>query len=105
MHKKLQSLCCHVLLCLIYLLILFDGLQRSGINSTDMETLTLTNVTEGDAGEYICKVSNYIGEVTQSGWLTVDPGNPPPQLLPPKTCTTSTPSTGVGFPAVLWWCY
>lgn len=51
------------------------GLQRSGINSSDVEILTLTNVTEEDAGEYICKVSNYIGEASQSGWLTVIPGN------------------------------
>ncbi|KAM3606577.1 uncharacterized protein V6R79_019133 [Siganus canaliculatus] len=48
-------------------------LKRSGINSSDVEMLTLTNVTEDDAGEYICKVSNYIGEVSQSGWLTVIP--------------------------------
>ncbi|KAJ0004996.1 hypothetical protein NQD34_011210 [Periophthalmus magnuspinnatus] len=48
-------------------------LKRSGINSTDVEILTLTNVTEKDAGEYICKVSNYIGEANQSGWLTVIP--------------------------------
>ncbi|MBN3326699.1 FGFR2 factor, partial [Atractosteus spatula] len=46
-------------------------LKRSGINSSDVEVLTLRNVTEEDAGEYICKVSNYIGEVNQSGWLTV----------------------------------
>ncbi|XP_018593637.1 fibroblast growth factor receptor 2 isoform X4 [Scleropages formosus] len=46
-------------------------LKRSGINSSDVEVLTLYNVTEEDAGEYICKVSNYIGEVSQSGWLTV----------------------------------
>lgn len=52
------------------------GLQRSGINSSDVEMLTLTNVTEKDAGEYICKVSNYIGEACQSGWLTVVPGKP-----------------------------
>lgn len=52
------------------------GLQRSGINSSDVEILSLTNVTEEDAGEYICKVSNYIGEARQSGWLTVIPGNP-----------------------------
>lgn len=51
------------------------GLQRSGINSSDVEILSLTNVTEEDAGEYICKVSNYIGEASQSGWLTVIPGN------------------------------
>ncbi|XP_069001206.1 fibroblast growth factor receptor 2 isoform X2 [Embiotoca jacksoni] len=48
-------------------------LKRSGINSSDVEMLTLTNVTEEDAGEYICKVSNYIGEANQSGWLTVNP--------------------------------
>ncbi|XP_029305035.1 fibroblast growth factor receptor 2 isoform X5 [Cottoperca gobio] len=48
-------------------------LKRSGINSSDVEMLTLTNVTEDDAGEYICKVSNYIGEANQSGWLTVVP--------------------------------
>ncbi|XP_026211795.1 fibroblast growth factor receptor 2 isoform X2 [Anabas testudineus] len=48
-------------------------LKRSGINSSDVEMLTLTNVTEDDAGEYICKVSNYIGEASQSGWLTVIP--------------------------------
>ncbi|XP_034463922.1 fibroblast growth factor receptor 2 isoform X3 [Hippoglossus hippoglossus] len=48
-------------------------LKRSGINSSDVEVLTLTNVTEDDAGEYICKVSNYIGEANQSGWLTVIP--------------------------------
>lgn len=52
------------------------GLQRSGINSSDVEMLTLNNVTDNDAGEYICKVSNYIGEANQSGWLTVIPGNP-----------------------------
>ncbi|XP_010737586.1 fibroblast growth factor receptor 2 isoform X3 [Larimichthys crocea] len=48
-------------------------LKRSGINSSDVEVLTLPNVTEDDAGEYICKVSNYIGEVSESGWLTVIP--------------------------------
>ncbi|XP_051275421.1 fibroblast growth factor receptor 2 isoform X4 [Dicentrarchus labrax] len=48
-------------------------LKRSGINSSDVEMLTLNNVTEDDAGEYICKVSNYIGEASQSGWLTVIP--------------------------------
>ncbi|XP_054456547.1 fibroblast growth factor receptor 2 isoform X3 [Anoplopoma fimbria] len=48
-------------------------LKRSGINSSDVEMLTLTNVTEKDAGEYICKVSNYIGQASQSGWLTVIP--------------------------------
>ncbi|TDH01053.1 hypothetical protein EPR50_G00176120 [Perca flavescens] len=51
-------------------------LKRSGINSSDVEMLTLTNVTEADAGEYTCKVSNYIGEASQSGWLTVIPAAP-----------------------------
>uniref|UniRef100_A0A3Q1IDD3 Fibroblast growth factor receptor n=1 Tax=Anabas testudineus TaxID=64144 RepID=A0A3Q1IDD3_ANATE len=51
-------------------------LKRSGINSSDVEMLTLTNVTEDDAGEYICKVSNYIGEASQSD-LT-------PPTLPPS---------------------
>ncbi|XP_077437707.1 fibroblast growth factor receptor 2 isoform X3 [Vanacampus margaritifer] len=48
-------------------------LKRSGINSSNAEVLNLTNVTPEDAGEYICKVSNYIGEASQSGWLTVLP--------------------------------
>ncbi|XP_049592270.1 fibroblast growth factor receptor 2 isoform X5 [Syngnathus scovelli] len=48
-------------------------LKRSGINSSNAEVLNLTNVTPEDAGEYICKVSNYIGEASQSGWLTVIP--------------------------------
>ncbi|XP_050982336.1 fibroblast growth factor receptor 2 isoform X3 [Labeo rohita] len=48
-------------------------LKRSGINSSDVEVLVLTNVTEKDSGEYTCQVSNYIGQVSQSGWLTVLP--------------------------------
>ncbi|XP_028936648.1 fibroblast growth factor receptor 2 isoform X6 [Ornithorhynchus anatinus] len=48
-------------------------LKHSGINSSNAEVLTLYNVTEADAGEYICKVSNYIGEANQSAWLTVWP--------------------------------
>nr|XP_033805626.1 fibroblast growth factor receptor 1 isoform X1 [Geotrypetes seraphini] len=46
-------------------------LKHSGINSSDAEVLTLYNVTEAESGEYICKVSNYIGEANQSAWLTV----------------------------------
>ncbi|XP_009316889.1 PREDICTED: fibroblast growth factor receptor 1 [Pygoscelis adeliae] len=45
--------------------------QHSGINSSDAEVLTLYNVTEAESGEYVCKVSNYIGEANQSAWLTV----------------------------------
>uniref|UniRef100_A0A674PB29 Fibroblast growth factor receptor n=1 Tax=Takifugu rubripes TaxID=31033 RepID=A0A674PB29_TAKRU len=81
-------------------------LKRSGINSSDVEILTLTNVTEEDAGEYICKVSNYIGEASQSGWLTVIPGR---YILLPLTTflitfmsiqnTTKKPDFG-GQPAV-----
>ncbi|XP_051506697.1 fibroblast growth factor receptor 2-like isoform X2 [Myxocyprinus asiaticus] len=48
-------------------------LKRSGINSSDVEVLMLTNVTEEDAGEYTCQVSNYLGQVNQSCWLTVLP--------------------------------
>ncbi|KAM3862636.1 fibroblast growth factor receptor 2 isoform 2-T2 [Diretmus argenteus] len=55
-------------------------LKRSGINSSDVEVLTLTNVTEDDAGQYTCKVSNYIGEANQSGWLTVIPANKEEQI-------------------------
>ena len=54
----------------IVLLCLF---QHSGINSSNAEVLALFNVTEADAGEYICKVSNYIGQANQSAWLTVLP--------------------------------
>ncbi|XP_033926278.1 fibroblast growth factor receptor 1 isoform X3 [Melopsittacus undulatus] len=46
-------------------------LKHSGINSSDAEVLTLYNVTEEESGEYVCKVSNYIGEANQSAWLTV----------------------------------
>ncbi|XP_077326064.1 fibroblast growth factor receptor 1 isoform X3 [Lithobates pipiens] len=46
-------------------------LKHSGIYSSDAEVLTLYNVTEAESGEYICKVSNYIGEANQSAWLTV----------------------------------
>lgn len=63
-----------LLVCLMFLNCVY-GFQRSGINSSDVEVLTLTNVSEEDAGEYTCKVSNYIGEAHQSGWLTVIPGN------------------------------
>lgn len=45
--------------------------QHSGVNSSDAQVLTLYNVTEEESGEYICKVSNYIGEANQSAWLTV----------------------------------
>jgi hypothetical protein len=46
-------------------------LQHSGVNSSDTQVLTLYNVTEEESGEYICKVSNYIGEANQSAWLTI----------------------------------
>ncbi|XP_054584627.1 fibroblast growth factor receptor 2 isoform X1 [Eptesicus fuscus] len=48
-------------------------LKHSGINSSNAEVLALFNVTPADAGEYICKVSNYIGQANQSAWLTVLP--------------------------------
>lgn len=90
------------------------GLQRSGINSSDVEMLLLTNVTQEDAGEYICKVSNYIGEANQSGWLTVIPGNPwdlwphyPIPLSPRCGFLGLVPDLlccGVVFPPVVSWC-
>uniref|UniRef100_A0A674A6V6 Fibroblast growth factor receptor n=1 Tax=Salmo trutta TaxID=8032 RepID=A0A674A6V6_SALTR len=46
-------------------------LKHSGVNSSDTQVLTLYNVTEEESGEYICKVSNYIGEANQSAWLTI----------------------------------
>ncbi|KAG8517371.1 Fibroblast growth factor receptor 2, partial [Galemys pyrenaicus] len=55
-------------------------LKHSGINSSNAEVLALFNVTEADAGEYICKVSNYIGQANQSAWLTVLPK----QQAPPR---------------------
>ncbi|XP_014800784.1 PREDICTED: fibroblast growth factor receptor 2 isoform X5 [Calidris pugnax] len=54
-------------------------LKHSGINSSNAEVLTLYNVTEADAGEYICKVSNYIGEANQSAWLSVLPSKQAPE--------------------------
>ncbi|KAJ7403842.1 Fibroblast growth factor receptor 2 [Pitangus sulphuratus] len=53
--------------------------HHSGINSSNAEVLTLYNVTEADAGEYICKVSNYIGEANQSAWLSVLPSVQAPE--------------------------
>nr|QRN45962.1 Fgf receptor 1a isoform IIIb [Danio rerio] len=47
------------------------ALKNSGVNSSDTQVLTLYNVTEEQSGEYICKVSNYIGQANQSAWLTV----------------------------------
>ncbi|XP_076021233.1 fibroblast growth factor receptor 1-A isoform X1 [Genypterus blacodes] len=47
-------------------------LKHSGVNSSDTQVLTLYNVTEEESGEYICKVSNYIGEANQSAWLIVN---------------------------------
>uniref|UniRef100_A0A4W4E3D4 Fibroblast growth factor receptor n=1 Tax=Electrophorus electricus TaxID=8005 RepID=A0A4W4E3D4_ELEEL len=46
-------------------------LKLSWTRNSDTQVLTLYNVTEEDSGEYICKVSNYIGQANQSAWLTV----------------------------------
>ncbi|XP_072122560.1 fibroblast growth factor receptor 1-like isoform X5 [Mobula birostris] len=64
-------------------------LKHSGINSSDAELLTLFNVTEADSGEYICKVSNYIGEANQSAWLTVT--SPKLEETEEKPSTLSSP--------------
>ncbi|XP_035234697.1 fibroblast growth factor receptor 1-A isoform X1 [Anguilla anguilla] len=63
-------------------------LKHSGVNSSDTQVLTLYNVTEEESGEYICKVSNYIGEANQSAWLTVtrhQDSASPPSPVPSQT--------------------
>ncbi|XP_063290243.1 fibroblast growth factor receptor 2 isoform X5 [Pelobates fuscus] len=60
-------------------------LKHSGINSSSAEVLQLHNVTEADAGEYICTASNYIGEVNRSAWLRVELKRPDPQTLMEET--------------------
>ncbi|XP_067908968.1 fibroblast growth factor receptor 2-like isoform X8 [Heterodontus francisci] len=63
-------------------------LKHSGINSSNAEVLNLYNVTEADSGEYICKVSNYIGAVNQSAWLTVAQFSPKVPEDKPKGLTS-----------------
>ncbi|XP_069039038.1 fibroblast growth factor receptor 1-A isoform X5 [Lepisosteus oculatus] len=63
-------------------------LKSSGVNSSDTQVLTLYNVTEEESGEYVCKVSNYIGEASQSAWLTVirhEAQAMPPSPVPSQT--------------------
>ncbi|CAH2322774.1 arginyl-tRNA-- transferase 1 isoform X2 [Pelobates cultripes] len=65
-------------------------LKHSGINSSSAEVLQLHNVTEADAGEYICTASNYIGEVNRSAWLRVElkrPGNVPSRRALASVCS------------------
>ncbi|KAJ8248192.1 hypothetical protein GJAV_G00239360 [Gymnothorax javanicus] len=76
-------------------------LKRSGINSSDVEVLTLRNVTREDAGEYICKVSNYIGEASHSGWLTVT-GKEQHMDVHPAPGSSSTPTLPFEFVRWLW---
>uniref|UniRef100_A0A3Q3KZU9 Fibroblast growth factor receptor n=1 Tax=Mastacembelus armatus TaxID=205130 RepID=A0A3Q3KZU9_9TELE len=71
-------------------------LKHSGVNSSDAQVLTLYNVTEEESGEYICKVSNYIGEANQSAWLTVIKYEPPG-----KTRTVVIYCVGFFFIAVM----
>uniref|UniRef100_A0A669F2F1 Fibroblast growth factor receptor n=1 Tax=Oreochromis niloticus TaxID=8128 RepID=A0A669F2F1_ORENI len=58
-------------------------LKRSGINSSDVEVLTLTNVTEQDAGEYVCKASNYIGELAVGSPQQTDTLEKTPESISP----------------------
>uniref|UniRef100_A0A8C7ZYZ7 Fibroblast growth factor receptor n=1 Tax=Oryzias sinensis TaxID=183150 RepID=A0A8C7ZYZ7_9TELE len=67
-------------------------LKHSGVNSSDAQVLTLYNVTEEESGEYICKVSNYIGEANQSAWLTVTKYDPAEGY--PVLTVTQYPPTG-----------
>lgn len=70
-------------------------LKHSGINSSSAEVLKLHNVTEADAGEYICTVSNYIGEANRSAWLTVE--RTPPDPRTPTEETTLPYYTEIGI--------
>ncbi|XP_066570520.1 fibroblast growth factor receptor 1-A isoform X3 [Amia ocellicauda] len=63
-------------------------LKHSGVNSSNTQVLSLYNVTEEDSGEYICKVSNYIGEANQSAWLTVITHEA--QAMPPSPVPSQT---------------
>ncbi|KAM6931111.1 fibroblast growth factor receptor 1-A isoform 1-T1 [Xenentodon cancila] len=71
-------------------------LKHSGVNSSDAQVLTLYNVTEEESGEYICKVSNYIGEANQSAWLTVTRYEP--------TAVTQYPPTNHTYLEVVIYC-
>lgn len=59
--------------------------------------LKLYNVTEADAGEYICKVSNYIGEANQSAWLMVLPDKGNKSLLKKAGCRSWKEIGALGF--------
>ncbi|XP_034021385.1 fibroblast growth factor receptor 1-A-like, partial [Thalassophryne amazonica] len=58
----------------------------AGFNTTntDMETLTLKNVSLDDAGEYTCLAGNSIGVSHHSAWLTVV-DDLPPSPVPSQT--------------------
>uniref|UniRef100_A0A8C6Q3J8 Fibroblast growth factor receptor n=1 Tax=Nothobranchius furzeri TaxID=105023 RepID=A0A8C6Q3J8_NOTFU len=60
-------------------------LKHSGVNSSDAQVLTLYNVTEEESGEYICKVSNYIGEANQSACLPFPASHPAATPYPPAS--------------------
>ncbi|XP_036403485.1 fibroblast growth factor receptor 4-like [Megalops cyprinoides] len=48
-------------------------LKMGSLNMSEMEVLTLSNVTMEDAGEYTCLARNSIGSSNQSAWLSVLP--------------------------------
>ncbi|XP_053306225.1 fibroblast growth factor receptor 2 isoform X1 [Spea bombifrons] len=70
-------------------------LKHSGINSSSAEVLKLHNVTEADAGEYICTVSNYIGEANKSAWLTVERKRPDPETPTEETAVPYYTEVGI----------
>ncbi|XP_066572538.1 fibroblast growth factor receptor 4 isoform X2 [Amia ocellicauda] len=44
------------------------------MNISKINILHLRNITQGNAGEYVCTVENFAGRSSQSAWLTVLPG-------------------------------
>ncbi|XP_061655200.1 fibroblast growth factor receptor 1-like isoform X5 [Phyllopteryx taeniolatus] len=53
--------------------------KEGSVNTSedDLASLTLTNVSAADAGEYACVAANSIGVSHQSAWLTVLEADPP----------------------------
>lgn len=45
-------------------------------NLSKVNILPLVNVSVKDAGEYICKAENSVGQTTHSAWLEVLSGKP-----------------------------
>lgn len=57
--------------------IIFDlfPLQPLLENTSKVNILPLVNVSLKDAGEYVCKVENSVGQSSRSAWVEVLPGS------------------------------